>query len=251
VKYNKDSPTERTEVKVTEIHGEKIYEVFVNGILNNQATWNYNWLLAQDSLEMLGHMTGEMTYYPVQRLITGKDPVTGDKTSRLTAAGWTALLLLSEARFIQVVKEIRAGNKLLKGVQLTEKELVILNKAGYLNEAQKIEKIVENVNGFEEILDINIKEFEIKNKHLNSSTAKRARKFNVSSAEEANKIVQEALKNGKLVETIPNGVGSQGQNSFSSIIDTGKVIGTKGETHIKIVYDELKNVWTTYPVPKP
>ncbi len=101
------------------------------------------------------------------------------------------------------------------------------------------------------ILDINIKKFEIKNKHLNSSTAKRARKFNVSSVEEANKIVQGALKNGKLVETIPNGVGSQGQNSFSSIIDTGKVIGTKGETHIKIVYDELKNVWTTYPVPKP
>lgn len=86
-------------------------------------------------------------------------------------------------------------------------------------------------------LDINIKNFEIKNKHLNSSTAKRARKFNVSSAEEANKIVQDALKNGKLVETIPNGIGSQGQNSFSSIIDTGKVIGTKEETHIKIVYD--------------
>ncbi|MBF2366234.1 hypothetical protein [Listeria seeligeri] len=59
------------------------------------------------------------------------------------------------------------------------------------------------------------------------------------------------LKNGKLVETIPNGIGSQRQNSFSSIIDTGKVIGTKGETHIKIVYDELKNMWTTYPVPKP
>ncbi len=99
-------------------------------------------------------------------------------------------------------------------------------------------------------LDINIKKFEIKDKHLNSSTAKRARKFNVSSTEEANKIVQDALKNGKLIETIPNGIGSQGQNSFSSIIDTGKVIGTKGETHIKIVYDELKNVWTTYPVPK-
>ncbi|MCX3917993.1 LysM peptidoglycan-binding domain-containing protein [Enterococcus faecium] len=113
------------------------------------------------------------------------------------------------------------------------------------------EVLVEKASGDGSRLDINIKNFEIKNKHLNSSTAKRARKFNVSSAEEANKIVQDALKNGKLVEAIPNGVGSQGQNSFSSIIDTGKVIGTKGETHIKIVYDELKNVWTTYPVPKP
>ena len=113
------------------------------------------------------------------------------------------------------------------------------------------EVLVEKASGDGSRLDINIKNFEIKNKYLNSSTSKRARKFNVSSAEEANKIVQDALKNGKLVETIPNGVESQGQNSFSSIIDTGKVIGTKGETHIKIVYDELKNVWTTYPVPKP
>ncbi|MGX7150327.1 hypothetical protein [Enterococcus ureasiticus] len=114
---------------------------------------------------------------------------------------------------------------------------------------EKPSKVKAPVNG--EKQKINIKDFEIKNKHLNGSTAKRARKFNVSTAEEANKIVEDALKNGKIVETIPNGVGSQGQNSFSRIIDTGKIVGTKGETYIKIVYDELSNVWTTYPVPKP
>lgn len=46
-------------------------------------------------------------------------------------------------------------------------------------------------------------------------------------------------------------MGEQGQNSFYAIIDMDKVIGSKGETCIKIVYDELKNVWTVYPVPKP
>ncbi len=102
-----------------------------------------------------------------------------------------------------------------------------------------------------DLSDINIEAFEIKNKHLSESTAKCARKFNVATPEDANKIVQDALKNGEVIETIPNGIGDKGQQSFSIIIDTGKVIGTKGETHLKIVYDELNNVWTTYPVPKP
>jgi len=110
---------------------------------------------------------------------------------------------------------------------------------------------IEDVSGIGKLENINIKKFEIKNKHLRNTIAKRARKFNVNTSDEANILVQDALKNGKLVETIPNGIGNQGQKSFSSIIDTGKIIGTKGETHIKIVYDELKNVWTTYPVPKP
>ncbi|MGQ4067594.1 transposase [Enterococcus mundtii] len=110
---------------------------------------------------------------------------------------------------------------------------------------------IEDVSGIGKLENINIKKFEIKNKHLRNTIAKRARKFNVNTSDEANILVQDALKNGKLVETIPNGIGNQGQKSFSSIIDTGKIIGTKGETHIKIVYDELKNVWTTYPIPKP
>ncbi|MBO0422880.1 pre-toxin TG domain-containing protein [Enterococcus plantarum] len=151
-------------------------------------------------------------------------------------------------------KDLSTGDRILRGLS----GVADVALAGYgtykgIKPVKGTTKVIvsEKASGAGSRLDINIKNFEIKNKHLNSSTAKRARKLNVSSAEEANKIVQDALKNGKLVETIPNGVGSQGQNSFSSIIDTGKVIGTKGETHIKIVYDELKNVWTTYPVPKP
>lgn len=68
---------------------------------------------------------------------------------------------------------------------------------------------------------MNINSFEIKNKHLNSSTAKRARKFNVSTAKEANVIVKDALMNGEVLEILPNGIGSQGQTSFST-----KVVGS-------------------------
>ncbi|WP_338650103.1 pre-toxin TG domain-containing protein [Listeria seeligeri] len=176
------------------------------------------------------------------RVVTGEDPITGDKLS-WGERGLSALFI------IPLAKVGKYGAKGFKFVAEGMEDINKINKKA--DKVKEAEKSIKKASGAGKILDINIKEFEIKNKHLNSSTAKRARKFNVSSAEEANKIVQEALKNGKLVETIPNGIGSQGQNSFSSIIDTGKVIGTKGETHIKIVYDELKNVWTTYPVPKP
>ncbi|EOA3904504.1 WXG100 family type VII secretion target [Bacillus cytotoxicus] len=96
--------------------------------------------------------------------------------------------------------------------------------------------------------ELDISSFEIKDKHLNSSTAKRARKFSANTPEEASEIVSDALKNGRVLEILDNGLGSANQNSFSAIIETGKIIGTKGETKVKIVYDELKNIWTTYPV---
>jgi hypothetical protein len=190
----------------------------------------------------------------IKELSTGIDSVTGKKLTTAEKLGKTSLLangLITMGVMVKGVVKVSTPknspsnkNTVIQGSKNGKNYTLDKNKSNG-------NKSYKKASGAGKILDINIKKFEIKNKHLNSSTAKRARKFNVSSAEEANKIVQDALKNGKLVETIPNGVGSQGQNSFSSIIDTGKVIGTKGETHIKIVYDELKNVWTTYPVPKP
>ena len=99
--------------------------------------------------------------------------------------------------------------------------------------------------------EANIQSFTIKDKHLNGSTAKSARKFNVSTPEEANLIVQDAIKNGKLYSVTDNGMGLQGQNSYFAFIDSEKVIGTKGETFIKLVFDDFNNVWTTYPIPNP
>ncbi|RDU22225.1 hypothetical protein [Anaerosacchariphilus polymeriproducens] len=119
----------------------------------------------------------------------------------------------------------------------------------FTERSAKVNKFLDK--GKEWLKKCNIDEFEIKNKHLKNSTAKRARKFSVATPEEANKIVKDALENGTVKDIIDNGVGSAAQQSYSAIIDTGKVIGTKGETYIKIVYDELKNVWTVYPVPIP
>ncbi|WP_169741052.1 pre-toxin TG domain-containing protein [Carnobacterium gallinarum] len=68
-------------------------------------------------------MTGELTgAYDVYRLFTGKDPLTGDKTGRLEAGLWTAILLLPQAKMVMAAKELKAGNKALKGLNLIEKE---------------------------------------------------------------------------------------------------------------------------------
>jgi hypothetical protein len=73
----------------------------------------------------------------IYRLITGKDWLSGEKESRLEAALWLTLSAIPVAKLLQMAKEIRAGNKLLKGVALTEKEIAILTKAGYFDEVKK------------------------------------------------------------------------------------------------------------------
>jgi hypothetical protein len=71
----------------------------------------------------------------------GKDPVTGGAASRLEAGLWTALLLLPTSKLVEGIKEIKAGNRFLRGLDLTADELRILDKAGYFEDVAKIEKV--------------------------------------------------------------------------------------------------------------
>jgi len=100
---------------------------------------------------------------------------------------------------------------------------------------------------------VDIKNFVIKSKHLDiANNTSSWSKFNVSTVEEANIIVNTILNSAKnnssLIKNVTdNGLGSNGQQSFGAWIDAGKVIGTRGETAIRIVYDELGNIWTVFP----
>ncbi|MBO0445259.1 hypothetical protein JZO78_02765 [Enterococcus ureilyticus] len=95
----------------------------------------------------LTNMAGEMTgMYSLYRLFTGTDPVTGSKVSRLEAGLWVALLLLPQAKMVEAVKTLRAGDRALAGAALTEADLMILSKAGYFDDVAKINKI-EKVSG--------------------------------------------------------------------------------------------------------
>ncbi|MGL5515136.1 MAG: hypothetical protein ACRDBM_18145 [Sporomusa sp.] len=108
-------------------------------------------------------------------------------------------------------------------------------------------------NGVKSLNDINIVTFTIKSKHLdtlnNTSTWS---KFNVGSVNEANVLVNSIINSAKndsslIKSVIDNGLGSNGQQSFKVVIDAGRVIGTRGETAIRIIYDELGNIWTVFP----
>ncbi|EGO62227.1 hemagglutinin repeat-containing protein, partial [Acetonema longum] len=101
---------------------------------------------------------------------------------------------------------------------------------------------------------INIYDFTIKSKHLETINNNTSgwNKFKVGTVDEAtalvNSIIKGAQNNRNLIKNVSeNPVGSQGQQSFQVLIDAGKVIGTKGETAIRIVYDELGNIWTVFP----
>ena len=88
--------------------------------------------------------------------------------------------------------------------------------------------------------------YPLSDKHLTSKGGG-YNKFNVAAEAEAKIIVKDAIKHGFIIDIKFNGVGSQGQNSYNIIIETGKIIGTKGETGIKICFDDFGNVWTVYP----
>lgn len=65
-------------------------------------------------------------------------------------------------------------------------------------------------------------------------------KVNVGTVDEANALVDSILKNARqdnslIKSVLDNGVGSSGQNSNLVWIDVGEVIGTKGETTLRIV----------------
>ena len=151
--YNDSCPTQRMEI-VAEYqeaagHGLTVYKVYIDGKYNEEASNNLQWLMLQDSLKMVVDIGGELTgVYDLYRLFFGKDPVTGGAASRLEAGLWTALLLLPTGKIVEGIKEIRAGNRLLKGMDLTADELRILNKAGYFEDVSKIEKIEKAANSF-------------------------------------------------------------------------------------------------------
>ncbi|WP_430606822.1 hypothetical protein IGJ55_003129 [Enterococcus sp. AZ170] len=144
-KYNEDSPSQRIEIVKTDKYGYGL-KVYLNGKYSEQASANLIYAQSKEGMKKLGialtNMAGEMTgMYSLYRLFTGTDPVTGSKVSRLEAGLWVALLLLPQAKMVEAVKTLRAGDRALAGAALTEADLMILSKAGYFDDIAKINKI--------------------------------------------------------------------------------------------------------------
>ncbi|MCI6138571.1 PAAR-like protein [Clostridium sp.] len=103
---------------------------------------------------------------------------------------------------------------------------------------QKGQKVLEN---------FNTDNTYVKPKHL-STTGGNGAKFLGDSKSAAELILKDAIKNGDVQSILDNGMTSQGKQSFEIIIDTGKTVGTKGETLIKIILSEDGSMLSAYPV---
>ncbi|EAF1854954.1 transposase [Listeria monocytogenes] len=206
----------------------QMWVLMKNGIVDVEATNAYNAAVLNGKLPHESNEAqeeAELLQAIIQSVKEGIDPVTGQEISKAQGFG-----IISGLVFRYTV-----GGYKGKKIKIPKK---------WLDRRR-------NVNRIDFLQSVNIKDFVVKDKHLRNSTAKRARKFDAETSKEANLIVQDALKNGKVKKIEDNGLGSQRQKSYSAIIDTEKNVGTKGESHIKIVYDELNDVWTVYPVPAP
>ncbi|EHG1697242.1 transposase [Listeria monocytogenes] len=206
----------------------QMWVLMKNGIVDVEATNAYNAAVLNGELlheSNEAQEEAELLQAVIQSVKEGIDPATGQEISKAQGFG-----IISGFIFYYT-----AGGYKGKKIKIPKK---------WLDRRR-------NVNRIDFLQSVNIKDFVVKDKHLRNSTAKRARKFDAETSEDANLIVQDALKNGKVKKIEDNGLGSQRQKSYSAIIDTEKNVGTKGESHIKIVYDELNNVWTVYPVPAP
>lgn len=85
--------------------------------------------------------------------------------------------------------------------------------------------------------------YPLSDKHLTSKGGG-YNKFNVAAEAEAKIIVKDAIKHGFIIDIKFNGVGSQGQNSYNIIIETGKIIGTKPIRTFRYGYEHITSAWT-------
>ena len=88
----------------------------------------------------------------------------------------------------------------------------------------------------------NVANFAVSNKHLMDAGGRYA-KFNTNSRATVRDLVRIALETGTHVNVDPNNA-----NRFQLFHDFGRVIGTEGQTIIKVVFDRSGRIITSYPV---
>ncbi|MED1568128.1 pre-toxin TG domain-containing protein, partial [Bacillus paramycoides] len=142
---------ERHEPKI-EVRAEKVnkgsvgehthYNVYVDGVYDEDKTKELKWMFDKESFKESAHFIGDFVFInDIYQTVTGKDWLSGETISRTEAAGMLVLSVLPIKKLEKIAKELKGGNKLLKGVELTEKEEKILKEAGLLDKVGKVENV--------------------------------------------------------------------------------------------------------------
>ncbi|WP_041620431.1 RHS repeat-associated core domain-containing protein [Stanieria cyanosphaera] len=111
------------------------------------------------------------------------------------------------------------------------------------------ESIIESTSTLAEASDAanqaadNVDNWTPKNKHLQSTTAKRAAKFNTDDVNDVRDIVQEALRSPD-AQFFPNNT----DGSVRVVTDLKRPIGTKGQTKVRVIIGNDGEIWNAFPV---
>ncbi|MEN2666676.1 T7SS effector LXG polymorphic toxin [Listeria aquatica] len=136
----KQAEKERDTIEIKELKSPtgSYFQVLRNGKVDQELSEAYQKAVMTKDLKSLLHFGGEFALVnDIYRLVNGKDWLSGKIESRTEAAGWLALTLIPLSKLTQIAKELKAGNRALKGVALSEKDLEALKRVGILTNGAK------------------------------------------------------------------------------------------------------------------
>jgi hypothetical protein len=87
----------------------------------------------------------------------------------------------------------------------------------------------------------------VKPKHL-ASTGGNGSKFAANTKSQAEAILKNTMRNGKMLSASYDGITQMGNTKYVYLLEAGKVVGTKGETLVQIVLSDDLFMLTAYPV---
>ena len=95
--------------------------------------------------------------------------------------------------------------------------------------------------------DFDVDQAYVKAKHLSTAGGDYA-KFNYGSKIDAEMVLKNTIKRGDIVTTTYEGVTKMGNVSYRYILNAHQVIGTKGETFIRIILAKDGGMLSAFPV---
>ncbi|MBC1973184.1 hypothetical protein HCB22_05765 [Listeria welshimeri] len=141
------------EIKVTKTQYGTFYQVLRNGQVDDELSSAYQMAAIKSDIKTLLHLGGEFVLVnDIYRLVNGKDWLSGEEENRAEAAGWLTLSALPVSKLAQIAKELKAGNRALKGVALSEKDLEALSKAGVFKDTSGVGKKAKKASGANKLL---------------------------------------------------------------------------------------------------
>ena len=95
--------------------------------------------------------------------------------------------------------------------------------------------------------NFNVDDAYVKPKHL-STTSGNARQFLGATKVDAEIILKDAMNNGTITSIVDDGVSAMGNQKYKINIETGKTIGTRGESLIEIILSEDGGMLSAFPI---